>query len=54
MHNGKILYELPDGTITPESPWGSDKTGISIGSSKMALSEEPLRRVWENEEDVYN
>jgi hypothetical protein len=22
MHNGKILYELPDGTITPESPWG--------------------------------
>jgi hypothetical protein len=25
MHNGKILYELPDGTITPESPWGSGK-----------------------------
>jgi hypothetical protein len=55
MHNGKILYELPDGTITPESPWGSDKTGISTGSSKMALSEEPLKRVWDNEDDdVYN
>ena len=21
MHNGKIHYELPDGTITTESPW---------------------------------
>jgi len=55
MHNGKILYELPDGTITTESPWGSDKEEILIGSSKMALSEEPLKRVWDNEDDdVYN
>lgn len=22
MHNGMILYELPDGTITKEKPWG--------------------------------
>jgi hypothetical protein len=55
MHNGKILYELPDGTITPESPWGSDKEEISLDSLKMALSEEPLKRVWDNEDDdVYN
>ena len=55
MHTGKILYELPDGTITPESPWGSGKEEVSLGSLKMALSEEPLKRVWENEDDdVYN
>lgn len=24
MHNGKIHYELPDGTITTESPWEDD------------------------------
>ena len=22
MQNGKIFYELPDGTITSEKPWG--------------------------------
>ena len=55
MYNGKILYELPDGTITPESPWGSDKEEIPADNLKMALSEEPLKRVWENEDDdVYN
>jgi hypothetical protein len=55
MHNGKILYELPDGTITPESPWGSGKEEIPLDSLKMALSEEPLKRVWDNEDDdVYN
>jgi hypothetical protein len=34
---------------------GSDKEGISTGGLKMALSEEPLKRVWDNEDDdVYN
>ncbi len=34
---------------------GSDQSEISTDSFKMALSEEPLKRVWGNEDDdVYN
>lgn len=37
--NGKIFYELPDGTITNDSPWKNDATEKSKQSKPPPISD---------------